>query len=242
MTDLAGKTALVTGAGSGIGKAIALSLAREHANLILAGRDLKRLREAASLCEKEGIAVECYPVDLFDAEQIGDLARQAARRPGDIDILIHCAGIIRLGSLAEAQLRDFDHQFQCNVRAPFFLTQLLLPGLIRRQGQIVFINSTLGLAARAGASQYAATKHALKALADSFREELNPAGVRVISVYLGRTATPMQAQVHEAERKPYHPENLIQPEQVSGAVIQALRIGREAEITDVRIRPFKTPQ
>ena len=122
------------------------------------------------------------------------------------------------------------------------MTQLFLPSLSQRQGQIVFINSTAGLAAAAGVSQYSATKHALKALADSFREELNELGVRVLSVYLGRTATPMQAKLCAEEGLKYRPERLIQPSQVAESVVGALALGKEAEVMDIRIRPMLKPQ
>jgi short-subunit dehydrogenase len=106
-----------------------------------------------------------------------------------------------------------------------------------RKGQIVFLNSTAGLRARANVSQYAATKHALKAVADSLREEVNPAGVRVLSLFLGRTATPMQASVFAAERREYNPGILMQPEDVAEVVVNALVLPRRAEITEISMRP-----
>jgi NADP-dependent 3-hydroxy acid dehydrogenase YdfG len=109
-----------------------------------------------------------------------------------------------------------------------------------REGQIVFINSTVGLTARANVSQFAATQHALKAIADSLREEMNPRGVRVVSVYAGRTATPRQARIHAVEGKPYPPERLMQPEDVASVVLNALALPRSAEVTDVRVRPMLT--
>ena len=112
----------------------------------------------------------------------------------------------------KAPVEEFDRQFQTNVRGPYSLTQALLPMLKSRHGQIVFLNSSAGIAGRAGAGQYAATKHALRAVADSLREEVNQDGVRVLTVFLGRTATPMQAAIHQAEGKAYHPERLIRPE------------------------------
>jgi NAD(P)-dependent dehydrogenase (short-subunit alcohol dehydrogenase family) len=136
---------------------------------------------------------------------------------------------------------DFDGQYRTNVRAPYVLTQALLPMLRSRQGQIVFINSSVGLNARAGVGQYAATKHALKALADSLREEVNAASVRVLSVFLGRTASPMQAGIHAAEGKAYHPERLLQPQDVAAVVLNALSLPRTAEVTDISIRPFMKP-
>lgn len=106
------------------------------------------------------------------------------------------------------------------------------------KGQIVFINSSAGLNARADVGQYAATKHALKAIADSLREEVNADGVRVLSMFLGRTATPMQDAVHKMEGKEYHPECLIQPEDVAAVVVNALSLPRTAEVTDIHIRPM----
>jgi short-subunit dehydrogenase len=121
------------------------------------------------------------------------------------------------------------------------LTQALLPLLKARQGQIVFINSTVGLRAGANVGQYAATKHGLKALADSLRDEVNADGVRVLSVFLGRTATPMQAAIHEMEGRVYHPEFLMQPEDVAAVVINALSLPRTAEMTDIHVRPMIKP-
>jgi NADP-dependent 3-hydroxy acid dehydrogenase YdfG len=106
------------------------------------------------------------------------------------------------------------------------------------QGQIVFVNSTAGLNARANVSQFAATQHALRAVADSLREEINQDGVRVVSVYPGRTATPGQAKIHSIEGKAYAPERLMQPEDVASVVVTALTLPRTGELTDVRVRPM----
>lgn len=241
MQGLKDKIAVVTGASSGIGREIALALAAEGVTLILVGRSIRRLREVAALCAHRGSVASCYQADLLSVEDIRRFGRQSIQDWKDIDILIHSAGMIRSGDLMSARVSDFDAQYFCNVRAPFCLTQIFLPGLVRRQGEVIFINSSCGLTAGGGVSQYAATKHALKALADSIREEVNPLGVRVISFYLGRTATPMQERVHKTERKAYCPEQLIQPGQVSSAVIHTLLLGREAEVIDVCIRPFKNP-
>lgn len=238
---LQGKVAVVTGATSGVGRSIALALAAEGASLALIGRRAALLRTAAHECSNSGARTVPYKVDLLKDNEVRSLKQQIVRDFGGVDILIHSAGVIARASVAAASLTEFDRQYRCNVRAPFALTQLLLPSLSRRQGQIVFINSTAGLAAAAGISQYSATKHALKALADSFREELNPLGIRVLSVYLGRTATPMQAKVHAWEGLDYHPDRLIQPSQVADSVIAALLLGREAEVMDIRIRPMLKP-
>jgi NADP-dependent 3-hydroxy acid dehydrogenase YdfG len=106
------------------------------------------------------------------------------------------------------------------------------------QGQIVFINSSAGLSGRAKASQYAATKFGLKAVADCLRPEVNAAGVRVLSVFPGSVSGPMQKAVREMLGEEY-PERLLQPEDIAAAVITALGLPRSAEITDINIRPFQ---
>jgi short-subunit dehydrogenase len=140
-----------------------------------------------------------------------------------------------------APVEDFDQQYRINVRAPYVLTQALLPMLRSRPGQIVFINSSVGLRAKANVGQYAATKHALKAIADSLRDEVNKEGIRVLSVFLGRTATPMQAAIHEMEGRAYHAERLMQSDDVAAMVINALNLPRSAEVTDISIRPLRKP-
>lgn len=121
------------------------------------------------------------------------------------------------------------------------MTQALLPTLTRTKGQIVFVNSTAGVRAGANTGQYAMTKHALKALADSVREEVNPSGIRVLTIYPGRTATPMQAFVAASEGIVYRPDQLIQPDDVAAVVLNALTLPRSTEVTDVDLRPMKKP-
>jgi NADP-dependent 3-hydroxy acid dehydrogenase YdfG len=101
----------------------------------------------------------------------------------------------------------------------------------------VFINSTQGLRAAAGVGQYAATKHAMKAIADGLRDEVNGDGVRVTSIFLGRTATELQRAVFEAEGRKYPPGRLIQPADVADLVLFLLRLPRTSEATDIVLRP-----
>jgi NADP-dependent 3-hydroxy acid dehydrogenase YdfG len=143
-----------------------------------------------------------------------------------------------MGPHEGASVGDLDRQYQTNVRGPYLLTQALLQNLRARRGQIVFINSTVGLEARAAVGQYASTQHALRAIADALRAEVNPAGVRVLSVYLGRTATARQARIFRLEGRPYAPELLIQPANVAEMVVAALRLPRTAEVTEIRMRPL----
>jgi NADP-dependent 3-hydroxy acid dehydrogenase YdfG len=233
---LEGRICIVTGASGGIGGAIVEALASAGASVHAVTRRTEERPPAASR-GRTG-RVELHKTDLVVDEQARELADAVRAAEGGVDVLVHSAGTIGVGDLETAQVDDLDRQYATNVRAPFVLTQSLLPALRASQGQIVFINSTAGLEARAGIAQYAATKHALKALADGLREEVNPAGIRVVSVYPGRTATPMQSMVHAVEGRAYRPERLLQPEDVATVVLNAVTLPRSAEVTDVMVRPM----
>ena len=238
MKALQGQVAVVTGASSGIGKAIAQALCAQGAALCLVGRDATALESVAKAALQLGVRAECYRCDLEDEREVDELLTKLRSDSAVIDILVHSAGIYRAGYLEQAPVADFDRQFWINVRAPFVLTQALLPILRKRRGQVVFVNSTAGLNASAGVGLYCATKHALKALADSLRAEVNSDGVRVLSVYPGRTASPMQAAIIASEGRAYLPEKLLQPDDVAAIVVSALMLPRTAEVTDVNIRPL----
>lgn len=240
-TDLRAKVAVITGASSGIGKAVASGLAAQGTTLCLCGRNLQALNAVAEKAQKTTQDVRCYKVDLNLEADITELTKNILNDFGGVDILVHSAGVISLGKLEKSVVDDFDWHYRINLRAPYLLTHLLLPTLKTRQGQIVFINSSAGLNAGMNLSQYAATKKALKAISDSLRDEVNVYGIRVLSVYPGRTATPMQVEVHEMEGRTYQPQRLLQPEDVAAVVIHAMELPRTAEITDIMIRPMMKP-
>jgi NADP-dependent 3-hydroxy acid dehydrogenase YdfG len=236
MSDFVGQVAVVTGAGSGIGKAIALQLAARGATLCLVGRRHEALQTTA-----QGISSrwKCYPTDVTSDEALIRLAADVFRDFGRLDILVHSAVAFALGSLESASIDDFDRLYRTNVRGPYRLTQVLLPMLKASQGQVVFINSSAGLSsATPNQGQYASTKHALRAVADNLRAEVNALGIRVLSVYPGRTATPLQQVVHKLEGKIFNPERLLQPSDIADTVIQAIALPRTAEVTDISIRPM----
>jgi len=238
MSAFKDEVVVITGATGGLGQALAAELlARGPATLCLVGRNLEKLETLTRNVQPGKQRVSCYQADLTLDEDIKKLAENFERDYGRIDVLIHAAGVISLGAMEQTPVKDFDLQYRINVRAPYVLTQALLPLLRQRQGQIVFVNSSAGLDAKAGVSQYAATKHALKAIADSLREEVNREGIRVLNVFLGRTATPMQAAVHEMEGRPYQPGKMIQAQTVATVIINLLGLPRDAEVTGIHIRP-----
>jgi len=180
----------------------------------------RAIAEALTAGGAQVLAVGRATVDLTDDVAIARFAATQTR----VDILVHSAGVFTGEAVA-----------QVNARAPELLTRALLPLL----KQVVFINSSVAL--RSDAGPYADSKRALKAFADRLRDEVNPAGVRVLSVYLGRTATPMQARIYEQERRPYQPERLLQPADVAAVVVNALQLPRTAEVTEISVRPLQKP-
>jgi NAD(P)-dependent dehydrogenase (short-subunit alcohol dehydrogenase family) len=231
--------ALVTGATSGIGKAIAVALAKRGALVWLVGRRPDTVQDVATLVAGIGGRARSWPTDLRHDEEVDRLSEALASDGGRVDVLVHSAGIVRLGPAGTAPVEDLDRQYRLNLRAPYLLTQRLLPLLVAAKGQVVFINSQAGLVASPNVSQYATTKFGLRAFADSLRAEVNPQGVRVLSVYPGRTATPMQAAVHQMEGRPYDPSRFAQPEDVAAMVMSALLLPRSSEVTDLSTRPMR---
>ena len=232
MASLKDLTAVITGASSGIGRAIAEELAGLGVHLHLLGRDRARLAAAVDGCRAHGVRAEGHAADLTDD---GALALMVDKL-GSVDILVHSAGVADLGKLAESGVDVLDHHYQVNLRAPYALTRALLPALLEAKGQVVFINSGAGLNARVGWGAYAISKFGLRAFADALRDEVKPAGVRVLTAYPGRTATPMQAHVRAQEGVEYDPSGYIQPADVSAVICNALALPRSADVIEVNIR------
>ncbi len=226
------QTHLLTGAGSGIGRLVAEGLAARGDRLVLVARDARR---AAELTADFPTAAPLI-ADLARPERLAD-AVAAADFPDAVDSVIHAAGIVELGEVADLPLAAWTSQVTVNLVAPAELTRLVLPRVRAAKGQIVFVNSGAGLTAHPQWAAYAASKHGLKALADALRGEESAHGVRVTTVYPGRTATPMQEKVHAQEGAAYHPEAFIDPASVVTAILTAIDLPRDAVISDLTVRP-----
>lgn len=229
--------AVVTGAGGGIGAALARALLGEGATVFAVGRRRERLEAAISGVHNNRARV--FPADLTLAKDIESIRNAIEQEFGRLDVLLHSAGVIARASVEESSVGDFDDQYAANLRAPYVLTQTMLSLLKSSHGQIVFINSSAGLAARVNTGQYCATQHALRALTDSLRAEVNGHGIRVLSVYPGRTATSRQAALYAKSGAEYRPELLLQPEDIASVVLNAITLPRTAEVTDISIRPMQ---
>ncbi|HEU5473524.1 MAG TPA: SDR family oxidoreductase [Actinophytocola sp.] len=219
--------ALVTGASRGIGAAIAHRLAGSH-DLLLGGRDAGALAAVASALP----SARPWPVELTDAAA---LAEAAASVP-PLDVLVHSAGVARLGPLADATEAQWRETFAVNVIAVAELTRLLLPALRAARGHVVLINSGSGLRANPTWGVYAASKFALRAYADVLRAEESPHGLRVTSIHPGRTATDMQRSVRDFEGAPYQPERYLRPESVAEVVHTAVTATRDAHVHEIVLR------
>ena len=229
MNAFKNKRALVTGASSGIGRAIARALAEEGAHVHAVARSWPKPPKGWQL----------HKADFTVEADVKRLAAEVSTSKAPLDLLIHCAGVLEIGTVADFPIAQLDAMYQVNVRAPFLLTQLLLSDLTKSMGQIVFINSSAAIAPNTALAGYSSTKAALKSVADCLRMEVNPSGVRVMSVYPGKTASAMQQRAHQLSGKPYDAASLMQPEDVAQMVLSALALPKTAEMTDLHIRPMK---
>ena len=144
---------------------------------------------------------------------------------------------MELGAVADQPAEVWRRTLDVNLAAPAELTRLCLPAVRAARGHVVFVNSGSGLRANPQWSSYAASQHGLRALADALRGEEREHGARGTSVSPGRTATDMQAKVHEQEGRDYDPSDWVDPDSVATTVLMALDLPRDAEVTDLRVNP-----
>ncbi|MEV0093190.1 SDR family oxidoreductase [Streptomyces sp. NPDC050738] len=225
-------THVITGAGSGIGAAVARRLQERGDDIVLIARDAGRAKQLEARYPGAGTMV----ADLAEPERISKVFGMQAM-PAEVDSLLHIAGIVDLGPVAELRAKTWQQQLNANLVSPAELTRLFLPQLRMAKGHVLFVNSGAGLEAHAQWGAYAASKHGLKALADSLRHEEHENGVRVTSVYPGRTASPMQAKVHSQEGKEYDASKWIDPESVATTILMAIDLPRDAEVNNLTVRP-----
>ncbi len=223
-------THLVTGAGSGMGALLAERLLERGDDLVLLARSTERAHDLRAELPDATVLV----ADLADAEAVESIADQL---PDGLDSVVHAAGVVDLGAVGDLSTAAWQEQLAVNLLAPAVLTRVCLPALRAAGGTVVFVNSGAGLFAHPQWSAYAASKFGLRALADALRAEEQPHGVRVTTVYPGRTATAMQAKVHEQEGRDYDPADWIDPATVVDAVLHVLALPDDATISDLTIRP-----
>jgi len=213
---------LVTGATRGIGRALVELLAPTH-EVIALGRSASAL---SSLPVAERVVA-----DLADPSSFASVLPPLDR----LDGVVHCAGIAVLGAASTVDSAEWARQFAVNVIAPAELTRLLLPALRSSGGAVVFVNSGQGQRVAAGLTTYAASKFALRALADGLRQE--EPSLRVTTVYPGSTATDMLRARLAFQGTPYVAEDYLRPSTVAGVIAQVLATPPDGVVPEVSVRP-----
>ena len=226
------RTHLVTGAGSGIGAALVGALHERGDALVLLARSGERADDLAATYPGATTLV----ADLADPPGL-ERALAEADLPDSLDSVVHVAGAVDLAPLAELDLADWQRQLDVNLTAPALVTRAALPALRAARGLVLFVNSGAGLAAHPDWSAYAASKFGLRALADALRGEEKPHGVRVTTVFPGRTATPMQEKVHLQEGRDYDASAWIDPRTVAATILHVLDLPRDATVPEVSVHP-----
>jgi NAD(P)-dependent dehydrogenase (short-subunit alcohol dehydrogenase family) len=191
---LGGRVAVVTGASSGIGAAIAEALSQAGARVVVTGRDEERLRRVGDRLGEHHVVA----ADLAEDDAAGTIVAETVGAFGALNVLVHSAGIFWPKPFAEAPLSDFDEQFRVNVRAPYALTQAALPHL-QPGGSVIFISSIAGRVGFPSSTAYCGTKGAVELMTKSLAMELAPVGVRVNAIAPGNIHTPMNERFFESD-------------------------------------------
>ncbi len=197
---------------------------------------LARSRERADDLAATYPGATTLVADLADPPGL-ERALAEADLPDALDSVVHVAGAVDLAPVAELDLADWQRQLDVNLTAPALVTRAALPALRAARGLVLFVNSGAGLAAHPDWSAYAASKFGLRALADALRGEEKPHGVRVTTVFPGRTATPMQEKVHRQEGRDYDASAWIDPRTVAATILHVLDLPRDATVPEVSVHP-----
>jgi 3-oxoacyl-[acyl-carrier protein] reductase len=235
--DIAGKVALVTGAGRGIGRAVAFSLARSGCRVILASRTVTQLEELENEIRRDGGSAARVVADLTDDGAIENLAHESRRVFGPVDILVNNAGWGRRAPVIKAKIEDWDQTFRLNLRAPMILAQKFLPAMIEKgEGAVINIGSVSGKSGEANGAAYSASKFGLIGFTQSLYEEVREEGIKVAVILPGFVDTPMIPQVKHLDRG-----KMIQPQDIAAAVQFVLASPSTCCPVEITVRPQKTP-
>lgn len=233
MIDLKNKNALITGAGKGIGKAVAIALAKEGVNVILVARTQEEIDSVAAKARSLRVKALAITADVADINSVNAAVAKALAEFGTIDILINNAGIAAFGKFLELEPTDWERIIQVNLMGTYYVTRAVLPNMIERQtGDIINISSTAGLNGNALTSAYSASKFALLGLTDSLMQEMRKHNIRVTALTPSTVATEMSKELKLTDG---NPEKVMQSEDIAELIIAQLKLNRRVFIKNSSI-------
>ncbi|MDO3693573.1 3-ketoacyl-ACP reductase [Wenyingzhuangia sp. chi5] len=233
MNNLKGKNALITGAGKGIGKAIALALAAEGVNVALLARTEEDLLAVAKEAMALGVKVVTAVADVASLEEVNKSTGVIFNKFDHIDILINNAGIGKFGKFMELSIKDWEQIIQVNLMGTYYVTRAFLPQMIeRKSGDIINISSTAGLRGAAVTSAYSASKFAVLGLTESLMQEVRKHNIRVTALTPSTVATDMAIDLKLTDG---NPESVMQAEDIAEVIVAQLKLNKRVFIKDAGI-------
>ena len=234
---LDGKVAVVTGAGRGIGKAVALSLAKSGCRVVLSARTPAQLEEVQRAIEQGGGTAAIVPADLTRDEALDALAAESRRCFGTVDILINNAGWGKRSPVVKINVEDLDQTVRLNLRTPILLAKLLLPDMIaKKEGAVINIGSVSGKTGEANGAAYSATKFGLIGFTQSLYDEVREHGIKVAVILPGFVDTPLIPPNRQLDRS-----KMIRPADIAQTVHYVLTSPPTCCPVEITIRPQRTP-
>ena len=231
---LAGKVALVTGGSRGIGRAIAMKLARLGADVAICGRDAGKLSETAAELQKTGVRAIAIAADVTRSGDVSKLVERVESELGTIALLVNNAGMGLFGPVHQKSEEEWDRLMNTNLKSVFLVSHAAVPGMIKRGGgDIINISSLAGKNLFAGGGLYCASKWGVQGLSGCMAEELREHGIRVSTVCPGSVATEFSG------RGPKDPAKVLKPEDVAHAVAMLATQGEQSFLSSVELRPLK---
>lgn len=226
---------IVTGAGKGIGRGIALKLAREGHNVIITSRTESELIIAQKEIESNGVESSYFVGDVTDVDFVSSIVKNTLERFGKIDHLINNAGFGIFKNLVDSRLEEFQSQVNTNLFGVYNFCKAVLPGMIeKRKGSIINISSLAGKNFFAGGTMYTATKHALMGFSKSLMMEVREYNIRVAVVCPGSVETNFGSK---SENSPISKGEILKPEDVADTVAAIIKLPVRALISEVELRP-----
>jgi len=233
MENISGKNALITGAGRGIGKAIAIALAKEGVHVGLLARTQQDLDTLAAELEPFHVKVATATANVGDIESVNQAVATIQSELGTTDILINNAGIGRFAKFLEMETESWEEVIQVNLLGPYYVTRAVIPQMIEKQsGDIVNISSSSALSPAAITSAYSASKAGLIAMSTSLMQEMRKHNIRVTSLTPSTTATDMAIELQLTDG---NPDKVMQPEDIAELIVSQLKLSRRVFVKDAGI-------